>query len=74
MDLNHVQLKLCMLGAEEPTHHGEALKHEAWGNAMEEKLKSIRDKDTWLMVKPSKGVRAIGLKWVYKLKKDAAGK
>lgn len=44
MDLNHVQLKLCMLGAEEPTHHGEALKHEAWGNAMEEKLKSIRDK------------------------------
>lgn len=42
MDFDHVrELELCMLGAEEPSHHTEALKHQAWKKAMEDELKSI---------------------------------
>lgn len=73
-DYDHMEeLELCMLGAEEPTHHNDALKHEHWKKAMEEELKSIKENDTWEMVTPPTGVRAIGLKWVFKLKKDVEG-
>lgn len=73
-DFDHVQnLELCMLGAEEPTHHDEALKHDAWRKAMEDELTSILENETWELVAPPEGVKPIGLKWVFKLKKDAEG-
>jgi hypothetical protein len=37
-------------------------------------LGSIRENETWDLVDLPKGHKAIGLKWVYKLKKDADGK
>lgn len=73
-DLDHIQdLELCMLGIDEPAHHTEALKHETWRLAMEEELKSIQENDTWELTTLPAGVQPIGLKWVFKLKKDAAG-
>jgi hypothetical protein len=40
---------------------------------MDEEMKSILDNHTWEMCELPPGHRAIGLKWVYKLKKDAHG-
>ena len=37
---------------------------------MEEEMKSIRDNETWSLVELPRGHRAIGLKWVYKVKRD----
>jgi hypothetical protein len=73
-DLDHLQdLEMCMFGAEEPSHHTEALKHKAWRVGMEDELKSIHENETWELTTLLAGVRPIGLKWVFKIKKDAAG-
>ena len=38
-----------------------------------EEMKSIEDNGTWELVHPSVGCRPIGLKWVYKVKRDKCG-
>jgi hypothetical protein len=40
---------------------------------MEEELKSIRDNNTWALVELPHGHHAIGLKWVYKVKRNENG-
>jgi hypothetical protein len=41
---------------------------------MLEEISSIEENETWSLVDPPTDQRPIGLKWVFKLKKDAAGK
>ena len=38
-----------------------------------EEMKAIEDNDTWELVDPPVGCRLIGLKWVYKVKRDERG-
>ena len=45
----------------------------AWKEAMDVELKSILDNDTWSPSALPHEHRAIGLKWVFKVKKDPAG-
>ena len=40
---------------------------------MEEDLSSIHENNTWELCDLPKGHKPIGLKWVYKLKKDPTG-
>jgi hypothetical protein len=40
---------------------------------MLDKFTSIEDSGNWVLVDPPLGVRAIGLKWVFKTKRDEAG-
>lgn len=68
-----VDAELCLLGTEGPVSHVEARKEPSWRRAMEEELDSIRGNDTWLLVDLPPGQKPIGLKWVYKLKKDPSG-
>lgn len=44
-----------------------------WTEAMEAELTSIIDNNTWTLVELPKGRRAIGSKWVYKVKHDSNG-
>jgi transposase InsO family protein len=46
---------------------------EKWKKAMDEEIKSIKQNNTWDVVKLPKNKRAIGCKWVYKLKRDENG-
>ena len=46
---------------------------DKWKKAMEEEIKSINHNKTWDLVKLPKNKRAIGCKWVYKLKRDENG-
>jgi hypothetical protein len=48
----------------------EALKTEEWCAAMMEELGSIKENKTWLFVDLPRRQKAIGLKWVFKLKHD----
>jgi transposase InsO family protein len=56
----------------EPTSFAEAQKHEWWRHAMLDEMTAIEANSTWELVDPPPRVRPIGLKWVYKAKKDAA--
>ncbi|KAG6386840.1 hypothetical protein SASPL_152016 [Salvia splendens] len=51
----------------------EATTSEEWRVAMDEKIKAIEKNDTWELVTLPKGHKAIGVKWVYKIKKNSNG-
>ncbi|CAM8988281.1 unnamed protein product [Rhodiola kirilowii] len=63
----------CFLAVEEPTCFKEAEKEECWMKAMHEELKCIEDNETWELKDLPSGHKPIGLKWVYKVKKDSNG-
>jgi hypothetical protein len=71
-DRGIVEDLLAAIG-EEPTDAEEALKMVEWHNAMKEEIASIEENGTWSLVNLPKGHRAIGLKWVFKLKRDENG-
>lgn len=64
---------LCLLAADEPANIEQALEEKCWRDAMSAELKSIADNDTWVLSDLPKGHKAIGLKWVFKVKRDPAG-
>jgi hypothetical protein len=62
--------QLHFTSAEEPTTFAAAEREPCWKAAMTEEMKSITDNATWELADLSPGFRAIGLKWVYKVKRD----
>lgn len=65
---------LCLLAADELISVDSALTEKCWSEAMASELKSIEENNTWEWSVLPKGHKAVALKWVYKIKKDAAGK
>ncbi|KAL8131272.1 hypothetical protein AgCh_007267 [Apium graveolens] len=65
--------ELKLLKVEEPTSYGEAAKETEWQKAMNVEFDMIEKNQTWVLTDLPSGVKPIGLKWVYKLKKDAEG-
>ena len=57
----------------EPVDFEEVMQDKRWRDAMDEEIKSIEKNDTWERVSLPKGHKAIGVKWVYKTKKNAKG-
>jgi hypothetical protein len=64
---------LNLVAAEEPSSVEEALATPAWKKAMEEEMSCIMDNKTWTLSSLPARQRAIGLKWVFKIKKDPDG-
>ena len=58
---------------EEPSCYREAAGQPDWEDAMSKEIESIEKNLTWSLVKLPAGHKAIGLKWVFKLKKDSDG-
>ncbi|WVZ53212.1 hypothetical protein U9M48_004185, partial [Paspalum notatum var. saurae] len=65
--------ELFMASAEEPCSLEEAEADARWRRAMEEEMASIEENKTWELVDPPVGCKPIGLKWVYKVKKNERG-
>jgi hypothetical protein len=64
----------CFMAAEEPRSVEEALSEQCWRQAMQTEMQAIEDNQTWdVSVLPPKS-KAIGLKWVFKIKRDPEGK
>lgn len=59
---------------EEPRNYKEASTDERWIEAMKSELDSINKNYTWTLTTLPENQKAIGLKWVYKTKRDAQGK
>nr|GEV49336.1 retrovirus-related Pol polyprotein from transposon TNT 1-94 [Tanacetum cinerariifolium] len=57
----------------EPTSYVMASKDREWVKAMKVELDAIEKNQTWSLVDLPVGRKPIGLKWVYKLKRDPSG-
>ena len=51
----------------------EAEQHQPWRRAMIEEMTSIEENRTWHLVDLPLGHRPIGLRWVFKVKKNGDG-
>lgn len=65
--------ELLLATGDEPLTFQEAEPHACWRKAMLDELSSIVDNHTWSLTELPAGKKPIGLKWVFKLKKDSAG-
>ncbi|KAM0029839.1 putative RNA-directed DNA polymerase [Helianthus debilis subsp. tardiflorus] len=82
-DINHIygittpilDYEACQfaLSVVEPSSHQEAIKIVEWKNAMEEEIVALERHKTWSLTRLPAGKKAIGLKWVFKLKFHADG-
>jgi hypothetical protein len=64
---------LMFAAGEEPATFTQAEKETSWRQAMKEEISSIEENHTWKLLDLPPGHKPIGLKWVYKLKKNAEG-
>lgn len=61
---------------QEPVRYKDAIscnKKKEWVAAMEEEMKSLKENQTWELVKLPQDQKTIGCKWVYKIKYDENG-
>nr|GEY06907.1 retrotransposon protein, putative, Ty3-gypsy subclass [Tanacetum cinerariifolium] len=66
-----VETKTLLLTEEEPRNYKEASTDKKWIKAMEIELDSINKNNTWILTALPVNQKAIGLKWVFKPKRDA---
>ncbi|XP_021756062.1 uncharacterized protein LOC110721222 [Chenopodium quinoa] len=57
----------------EPVSYFEASQNPEWVFAMQKEIQALMDNDTWDLVQLPKGKKAIGCKWVFKVKLKADG-
>ncbi|GKB20075.1 putative ribonuclease H-like domain-containing protein, partial [Tanacetum coccineum] len=71
-DFQHC-LFACFLSQNEPKKISEALEDESWVDAMQEELLQFKIQKVWILVDLPYRKKAIGIKWVYRNKKDERG-
>lgn len=62
-----------MIINDEPWSFAEAKKLQVWIDACKDEIISIEKNNTWILVDLPEGVKPIGLKWVFKIKRNADG-
>ena len=65
--------ELVLLAAKEPTTYREIENETMWQEAMQKELEAIEKNKTWTLTNLSSGHEPIGLKLVFKLKKNSEG-
>ncbi|GKB16092.1 zinc finger, CCHC-type containing protein [Tanacetum coccineum] len=73
-EIEHPEELMMIRSDEEPVTYSEACKRGEWVKAMDSELASIERNNTWKLVDLPKNRKPIGLKWVYKVKRDPNGK
>ena len=63
----------CLVADEEPLTCLEAAQDEVWRQAMKEEMLAIDRSNTWELESPPSNCKPIGLKWIFKLKKNPKG-
>jgi hypothetical protein len=65
--------ELHVVSSDEPTSFVEAERNPSWRKAMMEEMDSIEENGTWSLVDLPPGRKPIGVKWVFKAKRDEHG-
>ncbi|GJZ61360.1 zinc finger, CCHC-type containing protein [Tanacetum coccineum] len=68
-----VETETLLFTEEEPRNYKEASTYKKWIEAMEIELDSINKNNTWTLTTLPTNQKVIGLKWVFKTKRDAKG-
>ncbi|TYK26848.1 gag/pol protein [Cucumis melo var. makuwa] len=77
LGLTETQVVIPDDGAEDPLSYKQAtndVDKDQWVKAMDLKMESMYFNSMWELVDLPEGVKPIGCKWIYKRKKDSAGK
>ena len=72
-DCHHQTASSSLDSISEPTTYKDAVKHECWNKAIAEELKALTDNNTWFLTSLPPGNKAIGNKWIFKVKYRADG-
>lgn len=62
------------MGVDEPVNYKCAAKDENWREAMRKEIEAVEKNKTWKLTELPPGHKPIGLKWIYKIKRDTDGK
>lgn len=65
--------ELLLMLNNEPRNYGEAREVKEWIRACKEEIQSIEKNNTWVLVDLPPGATPIGLKWIFKIKRNADG-
>ena len=65
--------RLLLTVNDEPWDYNEAKEEKVWRDACQDEITSIIKNKTWDLVDLPSGAKAIGLKWVFKIKKNSDG-
>jgi transposase InsO family protein len=57
----------------EPFTYAEAVKDHRWRNAMKDEIKALQNNETWTIEDLPPGKKALGCKWIYKIKHKSDG-
>lgn len=63
----------CHLAVIEPINFNDALQSSKWRSAMEEEIRTTERNGTWELVGKPLHKKAIGVKWIYKIKFNLDG-
>lgn len=74
-DTEEVELhdELMLMGVDEPVCYSQEIKGKMWEEAMKTEIEAIERNITWNLAELPVGHKAIGLRWVYKLKRNTNG-
>lgn len=64
---------MMMITEEDPITYNEAMKEKKWRDAMAKEIDSIEKNGTWRLTTLPSGVKAMGVKWVFKTKLNEHG-
>ena len=71
--LRHCAFLAAITAGVEPNSFAEAVKDKKWREAMQQEIHALENNGTWIVEPLPVGKRAIGCKWVYKIKYQADG-
>ena len=71
--LSHRRFAAAVTTGIEPTNFKEAMQHSCWREAMRKEVEALGNNGTWTVSTLPMGKKALGSKWVYKIKYHADG-
>ncbi|CAL0329743.1 unnamed protein product [Lupinus luteus] len=69
----HRHFSMSISSSVEPTGYTDAIKYDCWRQAIKKELDALRSNETWVITSLPNDKKAIGCKWIFKVKYKADG-
>ncbi|KAM0047020.1 putative RNA-directed DNA polymerase [Helianthus debilis subsp. tardiflorus] len=73
LNSSSIDKEYLLLADDEPAYFNDAKNKPEWMKAMRAEIESINKNNTWSLTELPRGAKAISLKWVFKVKRNANG-